>query len=433
MNGRSGNRLLALLAAGILAPGAAPAPRGPELPRGDPPQPADQRINVADFGVHLTDDDHDDTTAVNAAIKAVTNGRTLYFPAGTYNVRWVDKIQGFDGLSIQGDGPGKSILKRMGPYWKPGDGQTWDNLVANYGTDAKLLHIEDCRNMCIRDIGLDAHGTPTFGGVGIVRPQRLHIVNTRYFDSREQPPLFGRDRYAWVVLGYEQGSEDVWFTDNRVEGLQTEMDSARRVLVERNAFQRSVKSPGLGFLSGNFSASSEFASGYHTTDVTVRRNYFTNSDNLSMGMVTFQLDPATNCNSRFQDIDIVDNVFVYNIDSSVGHSAIKLGAADSSRKTRGNVFQRFRIEGNQIYRSPQAEISEPFAAYIWFNTWEGEERLNHTSVRGNRLFSDTLTKPLVMFQRANESAGLAVEDNLSQPYREPPTVEEFLRGERSEP
>ncbi|MHB8953588.1 MAG: glycosyl hydrolase family 28-related protein [Pirellulaceae bacterium] len=398
-----------------------------ELPHGDPPQPASRRINVADFGAHLSDDDHDDTPAVNAAIKAVTNDSTLYFPAGVYNLRWLDKIRGFDSLSIQGDGRGESILKRMGPYWKAGDAHTWDNLVATYGTDAKLLQIEDCRNMCIRDIGLDAHGTPTFGGVSIVRPRRLHIVNTRYFDSQEQPPLFGCDRYAWVVVGYEQGSEDVWFVNNRVEGLQTELDSVRRVLVERNVFERSVKSPGLGFLSGNFSEMNEFAPGYHTIDVTVRQNYFTNSVDLSMGLVTFQLDPSSNCNSRFQDIDIVDNVFVYNIDSSAGHCAIKLGAADSSRKTTGNVFERFRIEGNRIYRSPQAEITEPFAAYIWFNTWEGEERLNHTSVRGNRLFSDTGTKPLTLFLRGNESVGLVVEDNTSHPYQEPPTIEEFMR------
>jgi chitodextrinase len=30
-----------------------------------------------------------------------------------------------------------------------------------------------------------------------------------------------------------------------------------------------------------------------------------------MGMVTFQLDPSTNCDTSFRDIDIVDNVFVY--------------------------------------------------------------------------------------------------------------------------
>jgi hypothetical protein len=404
-----------------------------ELPRGIPPEPPDRRINVADFGAHLTDDDCEDTTAVNAAIRTVTNGSTLYFPAGTYNLQSVDKIQGIDGLSIQGDGPEKSILKRMGPYWKPGDPHTWNKLAANYGTDAKLLQIEDCQNICIRDIGLDAHGTPTFGGVGITRPRRLHIVNTRYFDSQEQSPLFGRDRFAWVVLGFEQGSEDVWFVNNRVEGLQTEMDSVRRVLVERNVFQRSVKSPGIGFLSGNFSDSSGFAPGYHATDVTVRRNYFTNSDNLSMGMVTFQLDPATNCDSRFQDIDIVDNVFVYNINSSVGHSAIKLGAADSSRKTTGNIFEHFRIEGNRIYRNPAATISEPFGAYIWFNTWEGAERLNHTTLRGNRLYSDAGTKPLVLVLRDSDCVGLVVEDNTLHPYQDPPTMEEFLREEGRQP
>jgi len=372
-----------------------------QSPRGEPPQPSRKRVNVAQFGANPADDEYDDTLAVNAAIKVAGDNTTLHFPAGTYNVRWVDRIVGFDGLSLQGDGSGKSILKRMGPYWKPGDAHTWDNLQANYSTDAKLLRIEDCRNMCIRDLGFDAGGTPTFGGVGIVRAQRLHIAATHYFDSKKQPPLFGKDRFAWVVLGHEKGTTDIWFADNVVEGLQTEINSASRVLVERSVFKGSVKSAGLGFLSGNFSKPGEFVQGFHNTGITVRRNYFTNSDNLSMGMVTFQLDPPTNCRCRFQDIAIVDNVFVYDADSSTGHCAIKLGAGDNSLKTAGNVFERFRIEGNRIYRSPKLTINERSPAYSWFNARRGEERLNHASVRGNRLFADMGARPLLLIQRSD--------------------------------
>ncbi len=97
---------------------------------------------------------------------------------------------------------------------------------------------------------------------------------------------------------------------------------------------------------------------------------------LCMGMVTFQLDPSTNCGTRFHDVDIVDNVFVYDIDSTTGHCAIKLGTGDSSAKTKGNVFERFRIEGNRIYRSPRAKLKESFKAFIWYNCWAGEDRLN---------------------------------------------------------
>lgn len=348
----------------IVLTAALPVIAAVELPRGDPPQPAARRINVADFGASLADDERDDTPAVSAAIRAATNNSTLYFPAGTYNVKWVAEVKNFDGLSLQGDGPDRSVIKRMGPFWKPGAEPTWENLRANFATDSKLLRIEDCRNMCIRDLGFDANGTPTFGGIGIKRPQRLHIANTRSFDSREQPPLFGKDRFAWAIMGFAQGSEDIWFVDNVVEGLQTEMDGAIRVLVERSVFKRSVKSPGLGFLSGNF-GKDEFAQGFHNTHITVRRSYFTNSDNLSMGMVTFQLDPSTNCGTRFQDVDIVDNVFVYDIDSTTGHCAIKLGTGDSSAKTKGNVFERFRIEGNRIYRSPTAKLNESFRGFIW--------------------------------------------------------------------
>ena len=402
--------------------------RAVELPRGEPPQPATLRVNVVDFGAHPADDEHDDTAAVSKAVKAAGNNTTLYFPAGTYNVRWVAEIKDFDGLSIQGDGPDKSVIKRMGPYWKPGQAQTWENLAKNYAGDSKLLRIENCRNMCIRDIALDAHGTPTFGGVGIKRANRLHITNTRYFDSAEQPPFFGRDRFAWIVTGFKEGSHDIWFVNNTVEGLQTEMDSVSHVLAERSVFKRSVKSPGLGFLSGNFGGD-KFQDGFHNTHITVRRNYFTNSDDLSMGLITFQLDPSTNCNTRFQDVEIVDNVLVYDIDSSHGgHVAIKLGTGDSSQKTTGNVFERFRIERNRIYRSPQAKIDEKFKAYILFNAYKGTERLNHSVIRGNRLFDDTSKKPLLLIMMQNESAGLSLDDNAKTAYQEPPTIDEVTKG-----
>lgn len=416
--------LLPILLAWTLA--QEPSPRGPELPRGEPPQPAADRVNVADFGARPADDEHDDTPAVNAAIKAARHRTTLYFPAGVYNVRWVDEIKNFEGLSIQGDGPDKSVVKRMGPYWKSGQEQTFESLQKNYATDCKLLRIEDCRDMCIRDIGFDAHGTPTFGGVSIKRPSRLHITRTRCFDSKEQPPLFGKDRFGWIIHGFQPGAQDVWFVNNVVEGLQTEMDSTCRVLVERSVFKRSVKSPGLGFLSGNFS-SKPFDQGFHNTHITVRRNYFTNSADLSMGLVTFQLDPATNCDSRFQDVEVVDNVFVYDIDSPRGHCAIKLGVADSSAKTKGNLFERFRIERNRIYRSPKANVGEHFNAYVFFNTWAGEDRLNHTVIRGNQLFAEASAKPLVGIGRENQSAGLVVEGNSTHPYVDPPSIDELTK------
>ena len=406
---------------------SAVVPRGgPELPQGDPPRPAAKRINVAEFGARLEDDGHDDTAAVSAAVKAASDNSTLYFPAGTYNVRWVAEIKNFDGLSLQGDGPDKSILKRMGPYWKPGAEETFENLQKNYATDSKILRIEDCRNMCIRDLGFDANGTPTFGGVGIKRPKRLHVTHTRCFDSKEQPPLFGKDRFGWILHGFREGCQDVWFIANVVEGLQTEMDSTNRVLVERSVFRRSVKSPGLGFLSGNFSAK-RYDDGYHNSHITVRRNYFTSSADLSMGMVTFQLDPSTNCNSRFQDVEVVDNVFVYDVDSPRGHCAIKLGVSDSSALTKGNLYERFRIEGNRIYRSPKAAIDEKFNAYLFFNTWAGEDRFNHSVIRGNRLFVDGATKPFIALARQNQSVGLVVEDNVVQPFADPPPVADVVR------
>lgn len=135
------------------------------------PEPVGRVINVATFGVDLADNDVDDTGAVSAAIASAGDNCTLYFPKGVYNVRWVRKIEKVNSLSIKGDGPTESILKRMGPFWREGLTHTYKNLQASYATDCKILMIKDCRNMCIRDIGFNANGTPTFGGVGIQRPK----------------------------------------------------------------------------------------------------------------------------------------------------------------------------------------------------------------------------------------------------------------------
>lgn len=399
-------RLSALVLIGMISPAY-----GATLPRGRPPEALGPRVSVVDYGADPADSDHDDTRAVSAAIAATPDPGTVFFPAGVYNVRWVKTIRGRRGLSLVGEGRRRSIVKRMGPHWREGDEHTWDNLVKAYGTDPRILWIEDCADMCIRDLGFDAHGTPTFGGVNISRPRRLHITRCRIFDSQEQPPLFGRDRFGFILLGFATGCRDVWFTENLTEGLQTEMDSVRRVLVEHCVFRRSVKSPGLGFLSGNFANPAEPRDGFINEDITVRHNVFTNSRELSMGMVTLQLDPATNRNSVFRRVDITDNEFIYNIDSPQGHPAIKLGAADSSLPNTGNVFTEFRIERNRILVRPSVAVGEEFPGYIWFNCWAGTERLTHSVVRGNVLYADGPRKPLVHIERAGESEALVVEGN----------------------
>jgi hypothetical protein len=393
----------------------------PLLPQGVPPEPGGRRIDVSTYGADLADNGNDDSRAVAAAVEACTNHSTLYFPAGTYNLMSTVPIAGFDGLSLQGDGVDRSVVKRMGPYWRDGEAPTWENLVAAGGNDCRLFTIGDCRNMCIRDLGFDANGTPTFGGVNLSRCKRLHITHTRYLDSREAPAFAGRDRFAWVILGHGDYTEDLWFTDNVVEGLQTEIDNARRVLVEGNLLRRSVKSPGIGFLSANFAAG-ELLPGYSNLDITVRHNYISNAAELSMGLIVFQLDPPHNCGSVFREIDILDNLLVFDIPGSADQTAIKIGTGDNSAPTLGNVFERFRVEGNAVYRAPGIQLGEPEYGYIWNNTSRGTHRLNFSIIRNNVLYTDRATdrKPFIQIMKQEESLGLVIEDNRELPYEDPP-------------
>lgn len=76
-------------------------------------------VNVRDYGA-TGNGSTDDSTAVNAAIAALVNGSTLYFPAGTYKTSQVI-IASLTGVSVIGDGWASTII-RSNAYFDAGDG-----------------------------------------------------------------------------------------------------------------------------------------------------------------------------------------------------------------------------------------------------------------------------------------------------------------------
>lgn len=387
------------------------------IPRTAAPLPSATRINVVDYGANPTGAS-DDTEAFKKARDAAKHNTTLYVPAGQYNIHEPIVFLGLNGFSMEGDGPDKSIIKRLDTYWKPGQAQLYFYLVLNGKTDPKLFRFRDCNDLCIRNIAFDSFGTPTFGGISIdtsdvtIRCQRVNVTNTRYFNSAHTPPLSGKDRYAWFF----RKCDYVWFTNNVVEDLQTEFNSASHVLIEKNIDLRSVKSPGIGFLN--------LGDGVSNEHITVRKNYFGNSPDLSMGMVTFMLDPPNANHCIWRNIDILSNIFVYSVPSVNSHAAIRIGTGDSSRATVGNKFERFRIMGNRIYRPKDPLIGYgTFGGYIWHNVYVGTgDQLNYSNIEHNRLFVDAFdTKPFVTIGKLASSVGLVQSDNLKVPYETPPS------------
>ncbi|HSH96467.1 MAG TPA: glycosyl hydrolase family 28-related protein, partial [Roseimicrobium sp.] len=137
--------------------------------------PPDAVINVKDYGA-LPDDGKDDTAAIQKAItENVGTGRTIYFPAGTYQVsdtlRSIDKNGKWEAhITLQGDGIDKTILRLpknttgFGDPEKPKamimTGSHWNEGDSEDGGGNKAF-----RNN-IRDISLDVSSGNT-GTIGI--------------------------------------------------------------------------------------------------------------------------------------------------------------------------------------------------------------------------------------------------------------------------
>lgn len=68
-----------------------------------------RKLNVKDYGA-VGDGVTNDTTAINAARTALTSGKTLYFPAGTY-LTDTQTFSSLSGVAIYGDGEGVSVIK----------------------------------------------------------------------------------------------------------------------------------------------------------------------------------------------------------------------------------------------------------------------------------------------------------------------------------
>ena len=132
-------------------------------------------------------------------MKAATNNSTLYFPTGTYNVKWVADITNFKDFRCKATD--RQIRHQTdGTVLETGRGTDMGESTCELRDGLEVAPHRELPKHVIRETGFDANGTPTFGGIGIKRPKRLHIANTHAFDSREQPPLFGKDRFAWAIF-----------------------------------------------------------------------------------------------------------------------------------------------------------------------------------------------------------------------------------------
>lgn len=116
-------------------------------------------INVKDYGA-IGDGVTNDTPAMLAAVRAASNGDTLYFPRGTYLLR--NRIELKDHMKLKGDGADQTVLRWTNlPAWSSfiyGGG--WEDRPENpRGMEISALTVDGNNIMSANSKGLLFHNT----------------------------------------------------------------------------------------------------------------------------------------------------------------------------------------------------------------------------------------------------------------------------------
>ena len=379
-------------------------------------------INVRDYGA-TGDGRTGDTVAIQKAIDAAPDGAVIYFPSGTYIIDSeppADPSSGFSvknrqGLRFEGDGA-LSILKRIN--------------VAGAGS-RNIGSFSNSSDITITNLAFDNCATTGFGGLSFYSCRRVRIDKNHFYDSQPQPQNY-RDRYA-ICFGYgSEPSEDIWITENLVEGLQVEVDHARRVHIVNNRSIRPEYTGGFGWwgLYSNSVCEDYEIVGNVVVDPTVYGIAVGSDGGLAMkvrrviiarNIVVYRTrtmihgggagiyvgsqphttdEPIRKPGVRFQDVQVIDNVVWFNplMWDTASHPAIRVTSRTDAETLRG-----IRICGNLV------------VGHGKLGTWGLETtNLKNSVVRDNAVegaakgfsFRDGLARTIIEGNRATDIAGV---------------------------
>jgi len=315
-------------------------------------------VDVTTYGA-IPNDSGDDSLAIQNAINGAPDNTTIYFPRGIYLVSSLT-INSRSGLTLSGEGSTLSILKRNGSY-------------------PKIIESIGSTDILITQLGFDANGIISYGGVNFYDAKRITITKTRFFDSNKQP-VGPNDRFAWIFGRGSVPNEDILIRDNLIEDLQFGVDFGLRVTIEGNTVVRPVNTAGIGVFTDSDNTSA--------LDYTIQNNTVVDPV-VSGGGIVVHLDPPSSSYSTMKTFRILNNQIVYTkYLGGNGASAIRLGTGNNSQSTTGNIFDDIVIQNNVIYKDPGSSYDFGDINSIIFgnSSVTANFTFDNTTVTGNLIY-----------------------------------------------
>lgn len=258
----------------------------------------------------------DDTAELSALMDAAPDGSQIYFPNGIYSIS--SQITKTD--------------RRLTFV-----GESWDAVIRRTGSAVKVLQFNGGSNIELRNIGFDANGITSYGGICFYSVKGVRVQDCHAFDSNKADVATGSgtDRYAFLFGVGGSPSENVWITDNLIENLQLEVDYGKNVHIQRNISIGSVLTGAIGVFTINDNLTLE--------DYVIEDNIIINPS-AGRGIVV-GLDPASTSGCIFRRIKIRNNTLLL---TNAGTNGILVGTGNNGVATTGNIFEDIEIEDNRI-------------------------------------------------------------------------------------
>jgi hypothetical protein len=258
------------------------------------------------------------------------------------------QIRNRSGLVFSGEGRGSIIKQKTGAE--------------------RMATFDGASDIVITQLGFDANGIQSYGGVVFYGAQRVRIENNWFWDGTPKP-VGKSDRYSIVFGKGSTPSQDLQIVNNVIDDLQLEVNHSRRVVIRDNTINRAVKTAGIGIFTVGDRAVAE--------DYRIINNKIV--DPLGAG-ISVGIDPPTDGSCRFARITIANNQVIRTDTAGYG---IRIGTPDNSKPSDGNVFEELEIKSN-LFRY---ETTAPAPAQTIFANTSATARIlfNKIAITGNTL------------------------------------------------